>query len=32
VQQDWTDFVRSGERSAAVEALARKYSVRYEAP
>jgi hypothetical protein len=32
VLQDWTDFVLSEQRSAAVKALARKYTVRYEAP
>lgn len=32
VLQDWTDAVLAEQRSAAVKALARKYTVRYEAP
>jgi len=31
VLQDWTDHVQSEQRSAAVKALARKYTVKYEA-
>jgi hypothetical protein len=31
VLQDWTDYVQSEQRSAAVKALAHKYTVKYEA-
>jgi hypothetical protein len=32
VQQDWTDAIMAEQRTAAVRALAKKYTVKVEAP